>query len=681
MEVNNSTGNHSTAPTVQTAANNVLISPTVTAAPGSTIYTPTVDISEAETDTSNLSSVVEALPLHSITGSAQTSAHSLLSLPNELLTDMMGMFDSFNDERALAQTCNKMYELYKLSVFEHHCSKLIKCNALDTVEKKQLQDYYHFILSRLFNEDMSEETLKAFTHLVEKFFKHFSKKDIQETLFKVLENVSAVKSEGDIYLIFEKLAVSNLPFTINLITALNEENFKQYSSCILTQLSDIQEVLDFLTIMREEMNDNSVLHYALRENRFDIVFALLKATPQSVNVINANGISLLMEACNVSYDFASLAPARALEAPEAAGGEEDEATEIVEDLEGEASEDIEVENLQSLPIEKLKSLYTLKKLIDILIKSKNFDINVKEKAFGWTVLIQAIAEDQYDIVHKLFERKDLNVNLQDESGNTALIYALNRLQPAIVQALLARNINIHLQNMEERDALMESVLAEGEVNTCLLLVEALLNKGANVHLQDQQGLTALMHAVIHGHWEITKLLLQRKADINLQDSTKKTALMHAISNDKYLVAILLLKQEGIDMHLADEDGRTALEYIIALKRYSLAAWIINHQASLNVREQELSDAAGITPLMHAIIDGSFTQVELLLNSRLNINLQDTQGKTALMYAVSKGYADMVRLLLENGAERTLIDRDGRSALQIAIERGNQNIINLLKRSH
>lgn len=54
-----------------------------------------------------------------------------------------------------------------------------------------------------------------------------------------------------------------------------------------------------------------------------------------------------------------------------------------------------------------------------------------------------------------------------------------------------------------------------------------------------------------------------------------------------------------------------------------------------------------TALMLAVRHGNKDTVQLLLESKSDVNLQDKDGCTALMAACEHGYIDIVRLLLDN----------------------------------
>lgn len=113
------------------------------------------------------------------------------------------------------------------------------------------------------------------------------------------------------------------------------------------------------------------------------------------------------------------------------------------------------------------------------------------------------------------------INLKDDSGNTALMFAASG----------------------------------GHLEIARVLVET----GADINLRDEYGETALMLASAKGHLEIASLLIENNADINLRDEYGKTALMRSAFYGHITIANLLL-DKGAEVNLEDKNGYKALDY-------------------------------------------------------------------------------------------------------------------------
>jgi hypothetical protein len=94
------------------------------------------------------------------------------------------------------------------------------------------------------------------------------------------------------------------------------------------------------------------------------------------------------------------------------------------------------------------------------------------------------------------------VNLRDEDGRTALMFAAGYGRLEIVELLLRAGAKVNAQSKSGATALMEAA-REGATET----VRALLLAGADVSLRDEDGHSALWHARDNEHDETASLLL------------------------------------------------------------------------------------------------------------------------------------------------------------------------------
>ncbi|MGA2937243.1 MAG: ankyrin repeat domain-containing protein [Syntrophobacteraceae bacterium] len=97
------------------------------------------------------------------------------------------------------------------------------------------------------------------------------------------------------------------------------------------------------------------------------------------------------------------------------------------------------------------------------------------------------------------------------------------------------------------------------------------------------------------------------------------------------------------------------------------------------------DRDGMTPLMHAALQGSSELTQLLLGKGAVVNLTDTFGITALMQAAWAGHTQVVEMLMTQGADLNLqsilevprLKKAGINALMGASMNGNLEVVRLL----
>ncbi len=90
-------------------------------------------------------------------------------------------------------------------------------------------------------------------------------------------------------------------------------------------------------------------------------------------------------------------------------------------------------------------------------------------------------------------------------------------------------------------------------------------------------------------------------------------------------------------------------------------------------------AAGITPLMYAVLYGDTAAMRLLLEKGADVNARNDAGASALLWAADN--LEKTRLLLEHGADVSAVSEEGRTALLAAAGiHGNSAVIKLLLES-
>lgn len=220
-----------------------------------------------------------------------------------------------------------------------------------------------------------------------------------------------------------------------------------------------------------------------------------------------------------------------------------------------------------------------------------------------------------------------DVNIRDNNGNTALMYAL------CAKENIGKQSNAHIS------------LVKSEYSRQIKL---LIQAGVDVNVQNYQGQTALMLA---SDEEETRILIEAGANVNLKDDLGKTALMYAEQTK-------LLLDAGADVNAKDDLGFTALMFAQTSEQMGL---LLNAGADINARDY----AIGYTALIWTLLDNFTTadikrqKIAVLLKAGANINEQNNKGYTALMYANN---VEQTRLLLEFGADVNIKDNNGLTVL-------------------
>ena len=108
----------------------------------------------------------------------------------------------------------------------------------------------------------------------------------------------------------------------------------------------------------------------------------------------------------------------------------------------------------------------------------------------------------------------------DAEKNRALITAIQTGDTSGVRRLLEDGVKINVKNEAGQTALMWACI-EGNDR----IVHLLLEYGAKINIKDKSGQTALKWSCLQGNARIVELLLEKGADVNVKDKNGETPLI------------------------------------------------------------------------------------------------------------------------------------------------------------
>jgi len=143
------------------------------------------------------------------------------------------------------------------------------------------------------------------------------------------------------------------------------------------------------------------------------------------------------------------------------------------------------------------------------------------------------------IVKLLLQHPEIDVNLRDSTGKSAMMYALNSPNIEILE-FLAKEKNVKINQLNHNGV---NIFMYSCSNGCLNLVKILLSRvDLDINLKCVSGFadTGLMRACMRGHVEIVKLLLENEnIDINLTNISGENAFQIAERNHRGNICSLL----------------------------------------------------------------------------------------------------------------------------------------------
>ncbi|XP_063921124.1 uncharacterized protein LOC135135934 [Zophobas morio] len=300
-------------------------------------------------------------------------------------------------------------------------------------------------------------------------------------------------------------------------------------------------------------------------------------------------------------------------------------------------------------------------VIKLLIE-KGIDVNVQD-GNGTTALQLACESGVYENANMLLN-SGASVNIVDKDKMNPLHYASKSWDANrnVIKLLIEKDIDVNVQDGNGKTALQLACKSGVYENANMLL-----NSGASVNIVDKDKMNALHYA--SQSWKVNrnviKLLIEKSIDVNVQDGNEKTALQLACKSGVYENANMLLNS-GASINIVDKNKMNALHY-------ASKSWIINRDVIKLLIEKgidvNVQDGNGKTALQLACKQGVYKNVEMLLYSGASINIVDKDKMNALHYASKswKTNRNVIKLLIEKGIDVNAQDGNGKTALQLACE--------------
>ncbi|KKA29971.1 hypothetical protein TD95_005206 [Thielaviopsis punctulata] len=168
----------------------------------------------------------------------------------------------------------------------------------------------------------------------------------------------------------------------------------------------------------------------------------------------------------------------------------------------------------------------------------------------------AVSSNNLTIVTQLAQLRDFDPDVQDDSGWTPLMIAVNVADSDnVVSLLLQKGADTNIKNSLDQ-TIMHSIASKKKLDLARKFLE--MKPPVSVRVKDKRGQYPIHRAAAAGSVPMVELLLKNRSPIDASDSAGSTALHHAISEGHGDVAVALLKA-GADATKKDLDGYLAID--------------------------------------------------------------------------------------------------------------------------
>jgi ankyrin repeat protein len=248
------------------------------------------------------------------------------------------------------------------------------------------------------------------------------------------------------------------------------------------------------------------------------------------------------------------------------------------------------------------------------------DISIDSAGENIVRLSKSIKDHDNIALELLLENQYFDLNLQDEFGQTLLHQSViaGNLQATIL--LLNRGADINFKNYQDMTPLHLASL-----HNCNEILDLLLQNRADYNALAFHGIKAIHIVASHGNCKALESLIKYGANqfdqddkgfdatdyliqsIKKENSLVEEKLHQAINHDYINVAELILKIDGTDINLEDDQGRTPL-YLSAKKNNLEVLRILLQKGA----DPNITEPFYLMPLNIAVEKNNLAMVELLL---------------------------------------------------------------------
>lgn len=346
------------------------------------------------------------------------------------------------------------------------------------------------------------------------------------------------------------------------------------------------------------------------------------------------------------------------------------------------------------------------------------------------VLKKALNDQNIQDIKTLIEN-GANINTRAANGDTALLIAILKSDKEMVAWLLSRdNINIEILDYFGFTALFRAVIINSNSNTIPhfaaaspplandpTIIQLLLNANAKFDMHpphrklsngqyanDQlSNATPIIMATVHSTEQVLRFLLEKMQLNNQQDSINRLAThgaaAHYAASYGYTDKLRLLINFGADLKLNSTKGITpeetaaahnkSVEYKEAVKLAAKDRLFLNAikmgsltQTQTILKEgvdKQLTTKHSNTAIQLAAKMGHTGIVKALSDNQLMLDSKNTLGWTALHWAAANGKKSVVKFILEHGVDINGLTTQGETPEQVALQNNNQDMAEFIKR--
>ncbi len=269
----------------------------------------------------------------------------------------------------------------------------------------------------------------------------------------------------------------------------------------------------------------------------------------------------------------------------------------------------------------------------------------------FTALHIAAHEGHIDLVRSLVTHDDINLEIQDSSGNTPLENAALAGHVDIVSLLLDHSANPQLPDHESPILVLAAKANNMDMVKAILQPSNPSERRATVDVNAGKTL-ALHEAIRHRNLDMVKLLITHGADPNKSDKGfwQSPAIFHAVQASSLPILTYIIESTQANIHLRTSSGQTVLHTAIPRGEPDIVMCLLEHGVSPRAKAGYYSR----TPFYSCAEYACNEAAKLMIAKGGDVNDDNDlfSGRSALREAIFKHNQDLALIFLEAGADAT-----------------------------
>lgn len=304
--------------------------------------------------------------------------------------------------------------------------------------------------------------------------------------------------------------------------------------------------------------------------------------------------------------------------------------------------------------------------VDEYVSDEKSNLNITD-IYGNTLVIYLIMFNKYDILRKCLDKKlkldivdeygrsilfipirynyteifdililmdhknsigESILTIQDNSGKTAIHYAIEYKNNYFIQQLLKQNVSLNLKTNNGFNSIAFAIKNKIDNH---IIKEIIDTNNVNLYSLNVYGITPLHLCIIYDNYEILCYILKRdNTGINIKDYEYQfSALHYAVKYNKKKHFIKLIDNEMIDLNSQDFQGNSIIHHIILENNNDFFDIFIRKNINVNIWNIEHK-----FPL-HIALELSFNHFYPFLIENTNLNYPDVYKHSCLYYILKK----------------------------------------------